>query len=131
MMMTANHNTSLECLHEEQIQAQSRKIERLEAHSDFKERRIDELNSKMDKLNDKFDKVLEGFNELKIESKSDDSELELRLQSIETKQQAFEEKIEEDKKESRIRINRILTIFGLGLTVLTIVLSILFNSHIL
>lgn len=130
MMMGANHDDYV-CIHEEQIQTQSRKIERLEAHSDFKEQRIDELNSKMDRLNDKFDKVLDGFNELKIESKSDDSELELRLQSIETKQKAFEKKMEDDKKESHVRINRILTIFGLGLTVLTIVLSILFNSHIL
>ena len=128
MQMNSNHEEYV-CLHEEQIQHQSRKIERLEARSDFKEQRIDELNNKMDKLNDKFDKVLEGFNDLKIESKSDDGELELRLKTIETRQDLLDKKREDDKKESDARINRILTIFGLGLTSLTIILSVLFNMH--
>ena len=73
-----------ECLHEEQLQRQSRKIEALEVRADFKEQQITSLNEKMDKLNDKFDTVIQGFNDLKVQSKQDDKDLEVRLKAIET-----------------------------------------------
>ena len=114
-----DHNTSSECLHEEQIQAQSRKIERLEARADFKEQRIDELNYKMDKLNDKFDKVLEGFNELNIKSTEDDSKLELRLATI-------EKELDMNKKsiaDNRSRMNMIISV----ITIIFVALTFYFN----
>ena len=103
-----------DCIHEDQIQAQSRKIERLEARSDFKEKKIDDLNKKMDKLNDKFDKVLEKFNDLKLESKSDDTQLELRLKAIETE-------LELQKQTTKNNYTRLSII----MTVITIVLGAL------
>lgn len=115
-----------ECIHEEQIQTQSRKIERLEARSDFKEQRIEELNKKMDKLNDKFDEVIQGFNNLKIQSKTDDAELELRLKTIETNHNALKELYEKDKKENQRHFTNRIAIYGLIFAIITIVVNVYF-----
>ena len=115
-----------DCIHEDQIQTQSRKIERLEARSDFKEQRIDELNSKMDKLNDKFDKVIEGFNELKLQSKTDDTQLELRLKTIETNHKALKETYENDKKDNQRQFNNRIAIYGIIFAVITIGVNVYF-----
>lgn len=104
-----------DCIHEKQIQSQSRKIERLEARSDFKEQRIDELNNKMDRLNDKFDKVLEGFNNLTMKSTEDDKELELRLKAIETELALSKKTINDNRAETNKWIS-IITVVFLALT---------------
>lgn len=122
--MTSEH----ECLHEGQIQGQSRKIERLEARSDFKEQRIEELNKKMDKLNDKFDEVIQGFNDLKMESKSDDAELELRLKTIETNHDALKELYEKDKQESQRQFTNRIAVYGVLFAVITILVNVYFAS---
>lgn len=76
--------TEYTCIRDDQIQKQSRKIERLETRVDYKESKIDDLYLKMDKLEDKMDTIISSFNELKLQSKTDDNELELRLKGIET-----------------------------------------------
>ena len=103
------------CLHEEQIQHQSRKIERLEARSDFKEQRIDDINKKMDKLNEKFDTVIRGFNDLKIQSKTDDGQLELRLKAIETELE-LQKQITKDNYSKLSIIIAIITVIFAALT---------------
>ena len=106
---------SPECLHEEQIQGQSRKIEALEVRAAFKEQQITDLNDKMDKLNDKFDKVIDGFNELKVQSKADDKELELRLKAIET-ELALQKQITKDNYSKLSMFIAIITVIFCGLT---------------
>lgn len=108
-----------DCIHEEQIQSQSRKIERLEARADFKEQRIDELNNKMDKLNDKFDEVIKGFNDLKMESKTDDTQLELRLKAIETELDLQKQ----TTKDNYLKLSAIIAI----ITVIFVILTFYFN----
>ena len=49
--MPTEHN----CIHEEQIQGISRKTAELEARADYKEKRIDELNTKMNEMDKKLD----------------------------------------------------------------------------
>lgn len=122
--MTSEH----ECIHEEQIQGQSRKIERLETRSEFKEQRIEELNQKMDKLNDKFDEVIQGFNDLKVQSKSDDAELELRLKTIETNHKALKELYEKDKEESQRQFTNRIAIYGILFAAITIMVNVYFAS---
>ena len=108
-----------DCIHEEQIQSQSRKIERLEARADFKEQKIDDLNKKMDKLNEKFDTVIQGFNDLKLQSKSDDKELELRLKAIETE-------LELQKETTKNNYTKLSLIIAV-ITVLFVILTFYFN----
>lgn len=123
MKMAASH----ECLHEEQIQGQSREIEKLTERSKFKEYRLDELNVKIDKLTDKMDGLVDSVNELKIDSNDDNNALELRLKTIETKIDAQEQTIKENKEEARARTNKMISYVGLFFTALTIGLSIYFN----
>lgn len=108
-------STDYECIHEEQIQTQSRKIERLEARSDFKEQRIDELNTKMDNLNSKFDTVIQGFNDLKMQSTNDDKELELRLKTIETELE-LQKKVTEENRAKLTQYISIVTVIFVALT---------------
>lgn len=137
----ANH----ECLHEEQIQGQSREIERLSERSRFKEQRIDEVNDKIDRLTDKVDKLSDDVNKVIIQSKTDDKELELRLKAMETKIALQEQLIEQQKedftdykkaakkaaedkeKANEKRTNVRLVIIGLIFTAITIISNIYFN----
>ena len=104
-----------ECLHEEQIQQQSRKIEALEVRADFKEQQITELNKKMDKLNDKFDEVIQGFNELRIQSTNDDKKLDLRLTAIET-ELALQKQVTKDNYSKLSMMMGIVTVVFVALT---------------
>lgn len=107
------------CIRDEQIQHQSRKIEGLEVRADFKEQQIQDLIDKMDKLNDKLDKVIEGFNELKMQSKADDKELELRLKAIETE-------LALQKQTTKDNYNK-LSIFIAGVTIVFTALTFFMN----
>ena len=134
-----------ECLHEEQIQGQSREIERLSERSRFKEQRIDEVNDKIDKLTAKFDKLSDDVNKVIIQSKTDDKELELRLKAMETQialqeqlieqqkedfdnyKKAAKEAAEDKEKSNEKRTNVRLVIIGLIFTAITIISNIYFN----
>ena len=70
--------------HEEQIQANARKIAGLETRADYKDKRIDELNVKIDKMETKLDKLNENVNKLLVQSNQGDTDLELRLKAIDT-----------------------------------------------
>lgn len=111
-----------DCMHEEQIQSQGRKIERLETRADYKEQKIDDLNTKMDRLSEKFDTVIQGFNDLKIQSKSDDKELELRLKAIETELTLQKE----TAKNNYTKLSMIIAI----ITVIFVALTFYFNFMI-
>ena len=114
-MVTETHK-GVNCCHEEEIQAHSRKIEALEVRANYKEKMIDSLNEKMEKMDKKLDDIVDTVNQIKLESNSDDTTLELRLTKIETEQKLQKE-----------LATRRLAMAGLGLTVLTIIINILFN----
>lgn len=107
------------CIHENQLQVQSRKIERLEAHNEFKDERIDELSHNMEKINDKLDKVLDGFSDLKQQSYHDDKDLEARLIRIETE-------LKTNKDLSKSNYNK-LSIIMAAVTVCFVILTFYFN----
>lgn len=103
------------CIKDDTIQNISRKTAELEARADYKDKRIDEINHNMEIMNNKLDQVLNSFNDLKLQSTSDDKELELRLKAIETKL-AAQEKTTEDNK---ARSDRIIAIVSVVLAALT------------
>lgn len=117
-MMAANH----ECIHEDQIQGISRKTAELEAHSEYKEKRMDELNDKIEKIDEKLDFVIEGLNDFKLQSKSDDTTLELRLKAIETRLDAQEKNAEANSKQANFRLSLV--------TAFCAIFTILFNVYI-
>ena len=114
--MMAAKQSDYTCIHEDQIQGQSRKIERLEARADFKDQRLDEINNKMDKMEEKIDDLSDNVNKLILQSTKDDKNLELRLTKIETD-------MENQKMESQRRTVWI----GIGLTIITIIINLYFH----
>ena len=111
------------CIHEEQIQGQSRKIAELETRADYKDKRIDDLYVKIDKMDKKLDKVLEGFNELKLQSNKDDNQLELRLKAIETELELQKQ----TSIDNHNRVSQLLALVGVGLTIITILINVYFK----
>jgi len=111
------------CIHEDQIQGQSRKITELETRADFKDKRIDELYLKMEKMETKLDKLNENVNELLLQSKQGDTDLELRLKAIET-ELALQKQTTTDNHN---RVSSLLALVGVGLTIITILINVYFN----
>ena len=72
------------CIHEEQIQGQSRKITELVTRANYKDKRIDELYIKIEKMENKLDVLNDNVNKLILQSNQGDTDLELRLKAIET-----------------------------------------------
>ena len=83
--------TTHECLHEQQIQGQSRKIEALETRADYKEDIIKELKTDMKELKTDIKEIKEDINEFILKSVNDDSNIkeilnkqDNRITSLET-----------------------------------------------
>ena len=123
--MPTEHN----CIHEEQIQGISRKTAELEARADYKEKRIDELNTKMNEMDKKLDILVQGFNDFKVDSNKGDVELELRLKTIETDYQNLKESIKDKEKDDQRRFNNQMLILGVIFTVITICVNIYFQMR--
>lgn len=68
--MAADH---IECLHEEQIQGQSRKIAELETRADYKEKMIGDLNESMKEMKKSMDSLEKTITEFILKSINDDS----------------------------------------------------------
>ena len=115
--------SGVECLHEEQIQAQSRKITELETRANYKDKRIDDLYLQMEKMENKLDMLNDNVNKLILQSNQGDTDLELRLKAIET-ELALQKQTTTDNHN---RISSLLAIIGVGLTIITILINVYFN----
>lgn len=104
------------CLHEDQIQGQSRKIERLEARADFKDKRLDEVNEKMDKIDKKLDTIVDTVNDFILKSSQQDNQLEIRITKVET-----------DMANQKMESQRRTVWIGIGLTIITILINVYFH----
>lgn len=77
--------TPHKCLHEEQIQGQSRKIEALETRADYKEDVIKELKTDMKELKESMDSLDKTINEYLIQSITDDNTIKEYINSLENR----------------------------------------------
>lgn len=111
------------CIHEEQIQGQSRKITELETRANYKDKRIDDLYIKIEKMENKLDMLNDNVNRLILQSNQGDTDLELRLKAIET-ELALQKQV---ATENHNRVSQLLAVVGVGLTIITIMINIYFN----
>ena len=111
------------CIHEEQIQGQSRKITELETRANYKDKRIDELYIKIEKMENKLDMLNDNVNKLILQSNQGDTDLELRRKAIET-ELAMQKQV---ATENHNRVSQLLAVVGVGLTIITIMINIYFN----
>ena len=79
-----------ECIHEEQIQGQSRKIESLETKSEYKEDAIKELKEDMKELKDSMKSLDKTINDYIIKSIQDDNTLKDYVTSVENRVTSLE-----------------------------------------
>ena len=77
----------------------------------------------MDKMENKLDKLNENVNQLLIQSRQGDTDLELRLKAIET-ELALQKQTATDNHN---RISSLLALIGVGLTIITILINVYFN----
>lgn len=108
MTMVAEHN----CLHEEQILNQSRKIERLDAELVYKKERLDELKEDNRRMERKIDKLSEDVTDFISASDTKDNELNNRLIKIETKQQVQDEMTKKNRDDFKLWLAIITVVFG-------------------
>ena len=113
-----------DCVHEELLQSQTRDLERLKTRADYKDKRIDELYVKMEKMEQKLDTMNENINKLIVKSNKGDTDLELRLKAIET-ELALQK---QTSIENHNRVSSLLAVVGVGLTIITILINVYFNT---
>ena len=116
--------------HEVMIQDNTRKISALETRADYKDKRIDELNNKMDKIEEKLDKLNETVNKVVLNSVQGDNDIQQRVTALENQVNAREDALKQYKEEARKqrdedrqKANLRLAYVGIGLTILTIILT--------
>lgn len=113
------------CIRDEQIQNHSRLLEGLKARADYKDKKLDEFNDKMDKMEIKIDKLADSVNTLVLQSTKDDQDLELRLKAIET-ELAIQK---QTSTTNHNRLSSLLAIVGVGLTIITIGINVIFHIY--
>lgn len=113
------------CLHEEQLQGQSRAIERIDAELNYKKEKLQELKEDNRRMEEKLDDIKDCLNKIQVASNKNDSELEVRLKATETKIDDLEEKIDTNKKDLENRTNQAYVKIGLIFTAITIIISVL------
>ena len=110
-----------ECLHEEQIQGQSRAIERMGAELNYKKERLDELKDDNKRMEKKIDEIKDCVDKLVVKSQTDDSKLDKRLTAIETEQKVIKEMQEKNRSDTNLKI----ALVGLIIAILTLLLNYL------
>lgn len=107
--MPTPHET---CLHETQIQGQSRAIERLDAELKFKKEKLDDLKKDNERMEKKLDEIKNCVNQLVVKSKTDDDNLDKRLIAIETEQKVIKEMNEKNRADFNLRLYIVIVIFA-------------------
>ena len=79
----------------------------------------------MDKMEIKIDKLADSVNTLVLQSTKDDQDLELRLKAIET-ELAIQK---QTSTTNHNRLSSLLAIVGVGLTVITIGINVIFHMY--
>ena len=87
-------NSHTECIHEEQIQGQSRKIEALETRANYKEDTIKELKIDMKELKESMDSLDKTINEYIIQSMKDDNTIKDYTVSLDNRVTILESRLD-------------------------------------
>ena len=100
------------CLHEEQINGQSRMIERLTAELDYKKERLDEIKENNRRMETKIDKINENLNGFIQDSDSRDTKLDLRLTKIETRQEVLDKAQKDNRDDFKLWLAIVTVVYG-------------------
>ena len=99
------------CIHEEQIQGQSRKIEALETRADYKESSIKELKEDMKELKDDIKELKNDINNFLLKSVKDDNQLEKFLNQLNNRITVLETRADTQDKQFKNALSIITIVF--------------------
>lgn len=114
---------SPECLHEDQIMGQSRKLAELEAQAKYKKEQIKEIKDDLKDMDKKIDNIDKNVNKLILHSETNDAQLENRLESIETRLDLYESFMKETKNDTNTRNTQQIAIIALLISGIGIILN--------
>ena len=106
--MGANSNC---CMHEDQIQGQSRSIERLNAELNYKKERLDDLKEDNRRMENKLDKLSTDISEFISQSDTKDSALNERIIKIETRQEVQDEATQKNRDDFKLWLSIVTVVF--------------------
>ena len=122
------------CIHEELIQDHSIKLQELDTKAGYKEQAIMELKAELKDMNAKIDAINNNVNKLILNSETNDSQIQKRVETIETKLELYEKffrdmKDDENKRkdDENKRDNLQLTLYGLIVAVLALLANTIFH----
>ena len=107
-----DHNTSVECLHEELIHKHNLELAELQTEIQFKKEKIDQIIADQKKMSDKMDTLIDTVNNMQMKSIMGDNDLKNRVTSIESELSTV-----------RWMLGITLTVVGLTVTALAFVLT--------
>ena len=103
------------CIHEDEIQTHSRKVEALEVRADYKDKRIDEFNETMKEVQKSIDTLDKTINDYILQSIKDDNALKDYISSLENRVTALESAESEKWK--------LFTGFGIAVTIVSFIIN--------
>jgi len=113
------------CLHEEQLQGQSRAIERIDAELSYKKEKLHELKEDNRRMEEKLDDIKDCLSKIQVASNKNDSELEVRLKAVETKIDDLEQKVDDNKEDIDKRTNQGYVKIGLIFSAIMVLIGVL------
>lgn len=107
------------CFHEELIQDQSRRLERIEAELSYKKEKLDELKEDNRRMETKIDEIKDCMNKVVLKSKTGDDDIQNQITALKTK-------IETNEKTSETQFTKLATymsVMGIVLVVIDLFLK--------
>ena len=122
-MRDANNN----CCHEELIQEHSIKIKELDTRADYKEQAIMELKDELKEMNVKIDSINNNVNKLILNSETSDTQIQKRVETIETRLDLYGKFFHEMKEDTNKRNNMQLTLYALIVAIAGLLANAVFH----
>jgi len=117
--MTNETTPTQTCYHEELIQDQARRLERIEAELSYKKEKLDEIKEDNRRMETKIDDIKECMNKIVLKSKTGDDDIQNQITALQTK-------IETNEKASETQFTKLSTymaVMGIVLVVLDLFLK--------
>lgn len=101
------------CIHEDTVQDHEAKLSRLEARSNFKDEKIEQILEDNKRINKKLDKINENIHQLQLKSARDDFNIDNRVTQLET----------------TVRVLKWISVFLVSVVVMAISLATFILTH--
>ena len=109
------------CYHEELIQSQARRMERIEAELSYKREKLDVLKEDNRRMEEKIDNLQDCMNKLMLKSTSDDDKIQNEITAIKTRLDTQEKATRDNRDDTNLK----LAVLGIILVIIDLVLRYL------